>query len=99
MYSPDEHRILYDSLSRKRKMMVLAEVKKWADWSKTTFYRKLACPNLPLIERVMLDGIIKEYANRPDAGQLELQFDWSETEFKMAHRTRSVCAKGRAQST
>ena len=99
MYSPDEYRILYDSLSRKRKIMVLAEVKKWADWSKTTFYRKLACPNLPIIERVMLEGVIREYATRPDAGQLEIQFDWSATELKMAHRTHFACAKGQEQST
>ena len=77
MYSRDEYRILYDSLSRKRKMMVLAEAKKWAGWTKMTFYRKIVCPNLPPMERMLLDGLLKGNANRQNAGQLEIQFDWS----------------------
>lgn len=75
MSIPKDYREQYSALPYKRKQMVLALLKKWADWSDTTVRRKLAGESVTPIERILLEGVLS-FSGRPDAEQLEIQFDW-----------------------
>lgn len=60
--------------------MVLALLKKWGGWTKTTAYRKMAGESVTPLEQVMLEGIFAVYVKREEAEQLMIAFEWSGVE-------------------
>lgn len=73
---------LYSTLPPAQRKKVLRTLKYWGGWTKTSVYRKLQCPNLSPIEKVLVEGVFQcvlhEEQNKQQ--QLEIDFRWSEKE-------------------
>lgn len=69
----------YNALPSKTRKRIMSTLKYWGGWTKTSVYRKLACPNLSPIERILIDGVM-QHATAPvhEGKQLEIAFDWNE---------------------
>ena len=66
----------YNALPPHERKRILLALKYWGGWSKTSVYRKLQCPNLSPIEKVLIEGVFRRLMR--SGKQLEIAFDWSE---------------------
>ena len=72
MKRPTSYIARYEAMPAQQRKRVLALLKKWGGWTKTTVYRKLAGESLSPIEEVLIDGVFRRYAS----GQTEIEFVW-----------------------
>lgn len=72
----------YNELPSAARRRVMATLKYWGGWTKTSVYRKLDCPNLSPIEKVLIDGVMSRALHSATDGgkQLEIRFEWSTDE-------------------
>ena len=75
MTNPTNYSKIYRSLTLSKRKLVLATLRKWGGWTKTTVYRKIDGESVTPIEKIMLDGVFSA-ARRNDAKQLEIKFEW-----------------------
>lgn len=67
----------YNALPSKTRKRIMSTLKYWGGWTKTSVYRKLACPNLSPIERILIDGVMQRAtASMQEGKQLEIAFVW-----------------------
>ena len=67
----------YNALEPPVRRRIMRTLRHWGGWTKTSVYRKLSCPNLSPIERILIEGVMEKAMHPTGAAkQLEIDFQW-----------------------
>ena len=78
---PKNYTNTYASLPPVTRRRILATLKKWGGWTKSTAYRKMDGESVTPLEAVMLEGVFRVYGDRIGL-QMEIAFEWDDQTMK-----------------